>query len=260
MLEFMTDQQDNIPEGQPTQPNANAQQAEGQTGNAVALQRARRAKQSSVALIVTFCAVALALLFMINRAQPQAAKAAPIKADQSQIEAAIKRLTGLSDELATHMDQLLQRFHELSAVAQVALEDLVKNPFELELLAGISPQVELTQQEQPEPNAAQTERAAQLQAQEQARIQAEEERKQLAELAARQKAEEARRQQVRQAATGLRLQGIVHAADEGVCIIDGQVLSIGQQIKGFELISIKANSVQLRWPDPEMTFTLKIAE
>ncbi|MDH7598771.1 MAG: hypothetical protein QHH07_03910 [Sedimentisphaerales bacterium] len=248
MLAFMTDNQDS-----PNNGSAGPTPAESKVDPAPS-PKARKARQTSLVLMVLFCIGAITLFLMIKKAQPQAASASTAKDEQSQIEAAIKRLTGLSDELATHMDHVMQRFRQLSEVAQVTVDQLVKNPFELELMAGLAPQVEVSDPPTTEPNTTTSEQEVQ------ARIQAEQERIRLAELAAKRRAEEAARMQIRQSATALRLQGIFCGAEKFVCVLDGQLLTVGQKIKGFEVIGIRPESVDLRWPEPEMTFTLKIAE
>lgn len=262
MLSFLTDQPGNLPEQNTAAAGPSRQKPAGLN--------AKRTRQSSIALTILLCAVVTALFLMIRNSQPQTAKAEPTKQEQSQIEAAIKRLTGLSDELATHMDQLVQRFHQLSAVAQVATNELVKNPFELEIAAGILPQVELAAaQKGVEPNEPQdnskpaeptAEQIERMKAEELARRQAELERQRLAELAAQKKALEAKVQQIRQTALGMRLQSILRLGSENRCVIDGQVYAVGDSIRGFELKRIEDSIVELLWSEPEVTITLKIAE
>ena len=90
----------------------------------------------STTLVAVLVAVGLVcLLLMIRRNQPQAAAAAPAAGDQTKIEAAIGRLTGVRSEMAGRMGEIVKKFYEFSDVVQVKVDELVKNPFEVEGLA-----------------------------------------------------------------------------------------------------------------------------
>ena len=67
----------------------------------------------------------LGLMLMIRRSQPQAASAAPAAGDQTKIEAAITRLTGVRSEMADRMDEIVKKFYEFSDVVQVKVDELV---------------------------------------------------------------------------------------------------------------------------------------
>ena len=70
---------------------------------------------------------------MIKKSAPQAACAASANSEQMQIEAAISRLTGVRSEIYSRMDEIIKKFDELSQVRQVRVNELLKNPFKLEM-------------------------------------------------------------------------------------------------------------------------------
>lgn len=130
MLSFMKDQQ----EGNQAQAQAQTQPSD-QTGPQEYLTvagKTQRTRQSTLVVIVMFVIGLVVLGVMVKKCQPKAAAAAPAKDEESQIETAIGRLTGVSAEMTSRMDQIMQKFHDFSAVVQVAVDELAKNPFELQ--------------------------------------------------------------------------------------------------------------------------------
>ena len=87
-------------------------------------------RKMTMLLAVLFVIGLLCLLFMIRRSVPQSATAALNSVEETQIEKAIKRLTGVGSEMFKRMDQIVKKFYEFSDVQQVRVNELVKNPFE----------------------------------------------------------------------------------------------------------------------------------
>ena len=130
MLSFMRDQQ----EGNQAKAQAQAEPSRQASppDYLPAAGRPQQTQRSNLAVIILFAVGLAALAVMVKKCQPTTAAAAPTKSEESQIEAAIGQLTGVSAEMTSRMDQIMQRFHEFSAVAQVAVDELAKNPFEQE--------------------------------------------------------------------------------------------------------------------------------
>jgi hypothetical protein len=92
----------------------------------------RRTRKSTTMLAVLFIIGLVCLWFMIKKSAPKAASAAA-GTEETQIEAAIVRLTGVKSEMFSGMDEIVRKFYEFSDVLQVQVSELVKNPFELQL-------------------------------------------------------------------------------------------------------------------------------
>jgi len=90
-------------------------------------------RKMTVLLAVLFVIGLLCLLFMIKKSVPRSATAASDNAEESQIEKAIERITGVGSEMFKRMDQIVKKFYEFSDVEQVRVNELVKNPFERQI-------------------------------------------------------------------------------------------------------------------------------
>lgn len=90
-------------------------------------------RKSTIVLAALFGIGALCLWFMIRKSTPETASAAATKAEETQIETAIARFTGVRSEMFSRMDEIVNRFYEFSNVPQVLVNELAKNPFELEM-------------------------------------------------------------------------------------------------------------------------------
>jgi preprotein translocase subunit SecG len=174
--------------------------------------KGKNLRKSTMLLVVLFGLGLLCLWFMIKKSSPQKAAAGVGGTEEKQIELAIARLTGVKSEMFTRMDQILKKFYEFSNVFQVDVDELVKNPFELELfLANLK-----------------------------------------SKLAAEQKDSKIEvgmliQQQMAEMAKGMQLLSIMHSQQGNCCMIDGKVLYEGDLIRGFKVTQIGANSVTLRW-------------
>ena len=85
---------------------------------------------------VLFVTGLFCLWFMINSSAPQAASGEVVSGEESRIEQAIARLTGVRSEMFNRMDEIVKKFYEFSDVQQVQVNELVKNPFEYEIFLG----------------------------------------------------------------------------------------------------------------------------
>ena len=170
----------------------------------------------STMLVVLLVAIGLvSLLLMIRRSQPQAASATESGGDQTRIESAISRLTGVRSEMAGRMDEIVKKFYEFSDVVQVKVNELAKNPFAVEGFAK-----DLNTGVVVEDPAAQ--------------------------------AELLRRQRIEQQAKTLKLLSIMRSSAQGTCcMINDQILRQGDVIEGFTIVEIANNSVTLAWPSVE---------
>jgi hypothetical protein len=167
----------------------------------------------STMLVVALVAIGLvALLLMIRRSQPQAAMAGGGAGDTTKIESAISRLTGVRSEMAGRMDEIVKKFYEFSDVTQVKVNELVKNPFEVEGFAKDLKEVVVT--EDPA-----------------------------------EQAELIRQRRIAEQAKTLKLLSIMCSAERGTCcMINDQILRQGDVIEGFTIVEIANNTVTLAWP------------
>ena len=169
--------------------------------------KSKDVRKSTILLAVLFGIGLLCLLFMIKKSSPQTASAETVNTEETQIEMAITRLTGVKSEMFNSMDEIVNKFYEFSNVLQVQVNELVKNPFELELfLASL-------------------------------RGKASSEGKNLSI-----EAEMILRQQMKD----LQLWSIMQSEQGNCCMIDDKILYKGDTIKGFKVIEIGDNFVKLR--------------
>jgi len=282
MLSFMRDQQ-----GGNQNPVSQAQAGTDSTAQAgtqdylTVSGKTKRTRQSTLAVIVMFVVGLVALGIMVKKSQPRAASAAPAKSEESQIEAAISRLTGVSSEMTNRMDQIVQKFHEFSAVVQVAVDELAKNPFELEAVAQVDGTPSTVSRAEPLPPVPPTQIEVQVQAppaststpgpagtsnQVAASAAAEEAKRREAEVAKRKEAEQAlqqHQQQVKRKAIDLKLQSILQSGTDARCLIDDTLVRVGDRIKGFNVLEIGDTWVHVQWsepPLPDIKIVLKLSE
>lgn len=168
--------------------------------------------QKSTILVAILVAIGLVCLwFMIRRSQPQAASAKQTDEEQTKMEAAIGRLTGISSEMVSKMDQILDKFYEFSGVFQVQVGELVKNPFQVEG-SNKDLKVEVTSQ-----------------------------------AAAGADADPVRRQHLKQRAGSLSLLSVMKSGQASCCLINDKLLRQGDMIEGFVITRIGSDSVELAW-------------
>jgi preprotein translocase subunit SecG len=168
--------------------------------------------QKSTILVAILVAIGLICLgLMIRKSRPQAAAARQADEEQTKMEVAIGRLTGISSEMISKADQILRKFYEFSGVLQVQVGDLVKNPFEVEVFAK-----DMKSEVAPKADAA-------------------------AEAAL------VKRQHLKQRAGSLSLLSVMQSGQASSCMINDKLLRQGDTIEGFVITRIGSDSVELAW-------------
>ena len=165
----------------------------------------KRVRKTTTLLAVLFIIGLLCLWFMIKKSSPNAASAANGTTEESLVETAIARLTGVKTEMFGRMDEIVGKFYEFSEVPQVRANELAKNPFELETTSG-----NLKSSTENEMDA----RALW-------------------------------QQQLRQNSKGMQLWSIMQTQQGYRCMIDDEILSEGDSINGFKVSQIGDNFVKL---------------
>jgi preprotein translocase subunit SecG len=217
MLSFLREQGDEKSSAQKSMNAADqadsskAEDAQGQEYFVVAAKK-ENIRKSTMWLAILFGVGLLCLLFMIKKSMPQKASASAKGVEETQIQAAIGRLTGVRSEMFSKMDQIVKKFYEFSNVLQVQVNELVKNPFEMEMfLSNLGTNVE-SKNDDIEIND-----------------------------------ELFRQQQIAQIAKDMQLLGIMRSELGNCCMIDDKVLNLGDSIKGFKVTQIGNNFVKLQW-------------
>lgn len=166
--------------------------------------------RKSTILVVILVSIGLVCLwFMIRKSQPLAATAKQADEEQTKMESAISRLTGVSSEMISKMDQILKKFYEFSGVHQVRVNDLSKNPFQVETFAK-----DIKVESAPQANSA--EEAALIQ-----------------------------EQRLRQRVGSLSLLSVMQSGPASCCMINDKLLRQGDMIEGFVITRIGGDSVEL---------------
>jgi len=196
--------------------------------------KSKNVRKSTIMVVVLFCIGLTLLWFMIKKSQPQAASASPASTEENQIEMAIARLTGASTEMFSRMDQIVQKFYEFSDVLQIRVNELVKNPFELEMfLSKLMGKLD--------PKEAEIEVDPEM----------------------------IRYQQIRQKAKDLKLASIMKSDQGRCCMISDKILYEGDLIQGFKIAQIGDSSVKIEWngeddsespPSKSVEIILKLSE
>lgn len=162
-------------------------------------------KNGTIIFIAVFCASLVCLWFMVKKTTPQAAMA-KTNAEDTQIEQAIAKITGTKAEFFKGIDNVVNKFYEFSNVAKVNVDELKKNPFAHQKYSESA-------MEDPLASFAERQRAAQF--------------------------------ELEKDATGLQLLSIMQSPQGNSCMIDDRILSKGDKINGWEVISISNSSVEL---------------
>jgi len=175
----------------------------------------KRTRKSTILLAVLFIIGLLCLGYMIKKSTPQAASAASDDTEETQLEVAIARLTGVKSEMFSSMDEIVRKFYEFSDVVQVKVGELVKNPFKLELLSANVKEESRIEIKVPEIDT-----------------------------------EMAQQQQIRQKAKEMRLLSIMQSDRGNCCMVGDKILYEGDYIRDFMVRQIGDNFVKLEWnPD-----------
>ena len=89
-------------------------------------------RKSTYLLGALFIAGVLCLFFMIKKSSPSTASAAQPasnKIEQTQIEAAIAKITGVRSQMFSNLEKIVKKFFEFADFEQVNVDELTKNPF-----------------------------------------------------------------------------------------------------------------------------------
>jgi preprotein translocase subunit SecG len=178
-------------------------------------------RKSTTLLAVLFIIGVICLWFMIKKSAPQTASANEVVPEETQIETAIARLTGIRSEMFTSMDEIVSKFYEFSDVLQVKVEELTKNPFQFEMfLSNLKNK------------STDTEETAGIDS------------------------EAIWQQQIRQKAKELKLDSIMQSDMGKCCMINNKILYVGNSIDGFNVIDIEDDQVKLGTGGVEIVLTL----
>ncbi|MBN1807028.1 MAG: hypothetical protein JW837_17400 [Sedimentisphaerales bacterium] len=167
--------------------------------------KGKQVRKTTTLLAVIFIVGLLCLGFMIIKSSPNTVSASGNKVEETQVETAIARLTGVKTQMFSRMDEIVNKFYEFSNVPQVKVNELVKNPFELDSTTGN--------------HNSDTEnkfdaRALWL-------------------------------QQLEQNSQGMQLWSIMQTYQGNRCMIDDEILAEGDSIRGFKVIKIGDKFVKL---------------
>jgi len=181
----------------------------------------KRVRKSTTLLAVLFIIGLLCLWFMIKKSTPKAASAEAGKTEETLIEKAIARLTGVKSQMFSRMDEIVGKFYEFSEVPQVKVNELAKNPFELEtFLANLKEK----------PGAG--EKAHEIDA------------------------NMLWQQQMRQKSKTMQLLSIMQSNEGNCCMIDDRILYEGDSIEGFKVRQIGDSYVKLESNGVEIVLKL----
>lgn len=161
-------------------------------------------KQTTIMLMVLFTIGALCLWFMIKKTTPAQADAAT-NTEELQIEMAIAQLTGIKTEMNDSMGQIVEKFHQLSEVEQIAVSELKKNPFKRD--TGLDSLQDAAK--------------------------ADSSRKLIL------------RKQTEEKAKQLKLWSIMASDKGGCCMINNSILYVGDTVDGFTVTAVKKQEVEL---------------
>ena len=168
---------------------------------------------------VLFIIGLICLGIMIKKSEPKAAVASSkVDTEELQLERHIADLTGLKEDTIKRMDEIVKKFYEFSSVFQVEVNQLVKNPFQLETLIPSGANK----------NTGDSEINTELIWQE----------------------------QVKQKANKLKLYSTMQSEKGICCMIENKILYVGDEIEGFKVTKISNDSVVLQMENIEVTLNL----
>jgi preprotein translocase subunit SecG len=170
----------------------------------------KQVRKSTTLLVVLFIIGLLCLWFMIKKSTPKSASAADSQQEETMIETAIARLTGVKSEMFSRMDEIVGKFYEFSDVPQVKVNELSKNPFELEtFLANIRRKPDVEEKDD------------------------------------KIDAEMLWQQQMRLKSKSMQLLSIIQSDEGNCCMIDDKILYEGDSIEGFKVCQVGDSFVKL---------------
>ncbi len=121
----------------PQHPQPSGAQDNDETGEYLTVaSRKGQARKTTYLLVFLFFVGVLCLWLMIKKSVPDTASASGPDSEQSRIEQAITRLTGGRTEVFGGLEKIVNKFYEFSAVEQVNVDELAKNPFKHQIYLG----------------------------------------------------------------------------------------------------------------------------
>ena len=181
----------------------------------------KKVRNSTAFLFALFGIGLIGLWFMTQKTKLTAASASTELSEDVKLEVAISRLTGVSTDMMDRMDRIVNTFYEFSNVLQIGVDDLRKNPFELETFAASKGKDSDASQKRAKNDVREIAYQKMLK-----------EFKQLSLIS------------IMESDTGSRR-----------CVINGSVLVRGNLVKSFEIKRIEGNSVELHWKPSDMDFS-----
>jgi len=172
----------------------------------------KRTRKSTTLLAILFIVGLLCLGYMIKKSTPKATSAASDSTEETQLEAAVSRLTGVKSEMSNSMDEIVRKFYEFSDVLQVKVGELVKNPFKLELFSANVKEESRVEIKVPEIDT-----------------------------------EMVKQRQIRQKAQEMQLLSIMKSDRGDCCMIGSKILYEGDCIGDFKVRQIGDSFVKLEW-------------
>jgi len=94
--------------------------------------RQKQLRRSTYLLTALFVTGVICLFFMIKKSSPSSASASQPsaeKAQQTQIEAAIAKITGVRSQMFNSLEKIVKKFYEFADFEQIDVDELSKNPF-----------------------------------------------------------------------------------------------------------------------------------
>jgi preprotein translocase subunit SecG len=177
----------------------------------------KQVRKSTTLLAVLFIIGLLCLWFMIKKSTPKAASAGSVETEETLIETAINRLTGVKSTIFSRMDEIVKKFYEFSDVPQVKVNELAKNPFEVETFSA-----NLRKKPGDGEN----------------------------------NAKKLWQQQIRYKSKFMQLLSIMQSNQGNCCMIDDRILYEGDSIKGFKVLQIGDSYVKLESDGVQITLKL----
>ena len=180
-------------------------------------------RKSTIMLCVLFGVGLLCLFFMIKKSSPGSAGASQLVgggAEETQIEIAIARLTGVRSEMFEGIERIVKKFYEFSDVRQVGVDELVKNPFKTDKSLGKVKQGS---------DAGKNDEVD---------------------------AEMLRVRRLREQAKGMQLLSIMATDAGNCCMIDNKILYEGDSILDFKIVRIDGSFVKLASEGVEVILNL----
>lgn len=184
--------------------------------------RGQHVRNTTIFVVVMFVLGVVSLGLMVKKTRPQAALASESDSEEAQIEAAISRLTGVRSEMMNRMDEILSKFSEFSSVKQIDVEELRKNPFQMETLVDDAEETPVE--------------------------------------GLHADASVILKQKMLKAAESLELLSIMNSNQGLRCVIGDQIVAKGDKVKGFEVLEVKERQVLLQWMPQEAVQDVDINE